>query len=1043
MAVKGAYARNVQIQAKFITDSNEFYLDYGTKYAQMNDSEVLASGGMTEGIISFNTTNDMNEDSATFSIVAVGTERWDLVLSPNDIVILRVNPGRPNDVKNDVIMVGMISEIKRVGSYESSSVIYQITGQSMMKALMQLKLGTLQELTSLLGTNGWMMGMGGLSGASEYLDGEGSGGNGDGDNDDGKFITNPDRNISTTPLMLDLKNYGVKGVASKTTKVVAVDKGAFPDSKNKGYIYIPEYGLAKVIAYTDDTPGLRIKSAGATVVANGGEDKPWGSVMSVDYYKTRPSKPFSGSSSTGGSGGSSQGLSLWGASASDVIQQLYDWFIVNHTNYSYGNTDFNVANYISTNFSSRAEEKLADVQPIMSWEGSFRQLMTQAQAKPFNEFYGDFQSSKDGDGQMLLTLRPTPFEPLDWNNLRDSAISIYSNDVIEESVGQNDLEAYSIFMANMPSSVMVSNISALLSYPVMFPELADRYGYSMLAVNNPYIFDLTADKDSSDDGSSSAGDADSGNLPSVSEADADKIGRASIAWGKNKNNKAYSAKNIDVFIKASNPNSRFNGHGSGFINAGKKWDIDPVILLAFGALESAWGNSQQAQASNNFFGIGAFDSNPDNGLNYGSASIDDGIMLGAKFMRTQYFDAGQKTLYSFFNNGGVHQYSTTPDEYLRIGSIAARYFKMFPLDAKKSKSLKDQANDFNLALDNLIGNKTTAKDKNDKKETESSTASKTTKKKTDTSASGSEGSGEDNASRLKQYSVMLANWYGDNASFSSGEIRVMGNPDYRIGNIVYRYDGGTTTANNLSDPSKYRIWEYYIESVSHEFSFTNGYTTTLGVTRGLDTSVDRFAHWNIWTDPLTVDQPGHGGLQFFGGGLFGEMSLADNIQANEENGGKGSNGEGSDDNITTSANGDPQDDYPAKWKNVGKDTVADSWNYYNRECVSFVAFRLDRDGRTDFSFAPQGNAGYWGELRPQYRKDKPKRGDVAWFPRNSPGTGGYGHVAYVSKVISDTEILIEEYNYDLNGNYHKRTLKKDGSTVWPAGGFLRFPKKDK
>ncbi|MEE0125919.1 MAG: tape measure protein, partial [Enterococcus faecalis] len=35
------------------------------------------------------------------------------------------------------------------------------------------------------------------------------------------------------------------------------------------------------------------------------------------------------------------------------------------------------------------------------------------------------------------------------------------------------------------------------------------------------------------------------------------------------------------------------------------------------------------------------------------------------------------------------------------------------------------------------------------------------------------------------------------------------------------------------------------------------------------------------------------------------------------------------------------DDYPAKWKGMGKDAIADPWGYFIRECVSFVANRLN------------------------------------------------------------------------------------------------------
>ena len=45
------------------------------------------------------------------------------------------------------------------------------------------------------------------------------------------------------------------------------------------------------------------------------------------------------------------------------------------------------------------------------------------------------------------------------------------------------------------------------------------------------------------------------------------------------------------------------------------------------------------------------------------------------------------------------------------------------------------------------------------------------------------------------------------------------------------------------------------------------------------------------------------------------------------------------------AEGPEGDDYPEELKEAGKDSLVDPWNFYNRECVSFVAWRLnDRNG---------------------------------------------------------------------------------------------------
>ncbi|MCR6483314.1 CHAP domain-containing protein [Amycolatopsis sp. OK19-0408] len=93
----------------------------------------------------------------------------------------------------------------------------------------------------------------------------------------------------------------------------------------------------------------------------------------------------------------------------------------------------------------------------------------------------------------------------------------------------------------------------------------------------------------------------------------------------------------------------------------------------------------------------------------------------------------------------------------------------------------------------------------------------------------------------------------------------------------------------------------------------------------------------------------------------------------------------------------------------------DSWGYYNRECASFVAWRLH--ARNGFEMPRAiGNAGTWG----------------AWFaPRgyavdSSPAVGAIaessGHVAWVEAVNGDGTVTVEEYNQNFQGAYGERTV---------------------
>lgn len=118
------------------------------------------------------------------------------------------------------------------------------------------------------------------------------------------------------------------------------------------------------------------------------------------------------------------------------------------------------------------------------------------------------------------------------------------------------------------------------------------------------------------------------------------------------------------------------------------------------------------------------------------------------------------------------------------------------------------------------------------------------------------------------------------------------------------------------------------------------------------------------------------------------------------------------------------DDYPAKYKNAALDSIVDEWNFYNRECTSFVAWCLNSRNNVKFTNQYKG-ASRWGDAKDwgTVAKSKgvpvnktPAVGAVAWWTK-----GTYGHVAWVSKV-SGSNVTIEEYNWGTAGKYGTRTI---------------------
>ncbi len=135
------------------------------------------------------------------------------------------------------------------------------------------------------------------------------------------------------------------------------------------------------------------------------------------------------------------------------------------------------------------------------------------------------------------------------------------------------------------------------------------------------------------------------------------------------------------------------------------------------------------------------------------------------------------------------------------------------------------------------------------------------------------------------------------------------------------------------------------------------------------------------------------------------------------------------------------DDYPSKLKNAAQDSLVDPWNFYNRECTSFVAWRLNNDRGVAFHNyflgVHWGDASNWSAAARKVGVPVDSNatvGSVAWWAKGSPGSSR-GHVAYVLRV-TDSAITIEEYNYATRGGYGTRIIDSS-SSKWPSA-FLHI-----
>ncbi len=116
--------------------------------------------------------------------------------------------------------------------------------------------------------------------------------------------------------------------------------------------------------------------------------------------------------------------------------------------------------------------------------------------------------------------------------------------------------------------------------------------------------------------------------------------------------------------------------------------------------------------------------------------------------------------------------------------------------------------------------------------------------------------------------------------------------------------------------------------------------------------------------------------------------------------------------------------YPGVWCNAPQDSVIDNWGMYNRECVSYVAFKVAQSGRHMPYWGGRGNANQWpgsaiADGIPV--SSTPRAGDAAIW-----NVGYYGHAMYVESVNGDGTINVSQYNYTYDGTYSTMTISASG-----------------
>lgn len=522
-----------------------------------------------------------------------------------------------------------------------------------------------------------------------------------------------------------------------------------------------------------------------------------------------------------------------------------------------GLNDSEVVDYSTGHFGRvfNTDERMGastDTERFRAYTGSVLQMIGDLSNKPFNEYFFTHE-----EGMATFHYRVTPFDEQDWFSL--PYIEIFDSDILNTTLSRSDQEQYSVFKLNSPEATKGAG-SGQMVLPITddMNELMSRYIYKTMDVTSLY-FDNVAD--------------DSNDSEHVSNADK----AANKAGGDQTNNetaaKFYPSWNAVITY----PQVDRKLTDADRVRIADKYQIDShyggqrlydiVGQIANDPTKNMQDRVQAIMDRSNAYCQSVGIPNPINSVS-ASKLVQDA--MAQKYNKYNYIMAvlppQERPFVSTQGIGGTltgqltHMLATEADRKAHP-NLAARDIVILSQGRIGSEQAREIVDSWNK-------NGTLTKAEYDRiMNTVSHSA-------INNAVVGGKGTVDNISATYRMYELKLFNWYADNSKFHSGDIEVIGRFDVEIGKRLYMHQ--PREANKL--------WEFYIESVSHSFDYQNGWTTTIGVTRGLPVEYigDRQRFQMFW---------GHGAD--FEGGFLGEPTIQEVLASLGSKGGDDGDSTGS------------------------------------------------------------------------------------------------------------------------------------------------------
>lgn len=833
-------------------------LDFHSEHSQYkitNDSsnDIGIGVGQNPGVLSnalvqFQTQNPVADNVGSFSIIVSGQSiRWDKILNSNDIIIIRIAPNEveaAQSVYNTNIFTGLVSEIAIIGQYGSNSLMFQVSGQSFAKAFMQYKIGLISQLQQLVSNMGWLWDM------NAELDAMTNGGG------DGKVS-----NISSGDMKknaLSIAKYFKKNVPGATNNAIAGLLGNWQQESS--------LNPASVEQPSGAGHGLGQWTGGRWTLLNAYAKK---------HHKNWTNLGLQLSFALNGDG-----------TDSSLLKSLLK---------KKGSVE-ELTNEIQIKYERAGRPNMSNrISYAKAWSKYINKKLGADTGGSFGSGSGGGAFDDSGDTSNTKGEVNSTADQIAQEEANSVGVAFFGNTVatIEKNI-VNRFKPYMVYsydngQRKLWDFIDYSNMESWTDYEYLFDSsqftnasgsLWDLMQNALRIPFNEMFFDSTANgKSKLVVRRTPFNPEDWQNLTQITVDSNDVI--------DNEVSKT-DAQEFSVFVV--NPATpTILGIANGMLLSAypqtnqqlinyygySKYEVDDLYL-------SGRTNDNNKTSSKKSKGKGTKTDNT-SGVFYDEQDVasflsvisDNSLRLNKAKYAIQLSDAANNIsnaqAYDLINSYCANGYQMTNQIYESVlqtdsgGGLSNTGTKDASYDNMEDcieRSGGDIATFMSVA-------KSTIKDITDEflrevwqaRESNGKLTKKGYKKVYDNYRKAGNAVGDSGATDLKVFTRMLYNWYADNFNFWGGTIIVSGNPDIRPGCILNVIDFYNKKQYG------YPGMRYYIESVTHKFSYTEGYTTEIGVTRGMRMPVGnevdpRFC--NLWG--TSID---------FKGGYMGEAAISD------------------------------------------------------------------------------------------------------------------------------------------------------------------------